>query len=113
MEVLQLPVRESTNATGELIRRVRTGASLTQAELARRLGTTQSAVSRWERGHDEPRVTTLAAVLAACGRRLALRAEPDDVDRAQLRQQLAMTPSQRLASVVNLSRTLASVRRAG
>ena len=38
---------------------------------------------------------------------------PDDgVDRAQLRQQLAMTPEQRLASVVNLSRFVAEARRA-
>lgn len=90
-----------------LIRRARNRAGITQAELARRLGTTQSAVSRWERGHDEPRLSTLAAVLGACDLRLVLGAEPD-VDRAQIRQQLAMTPEQRLQSVVNLSRTLAA-----
>jgi hypothetical protein len=35
-----------------------------------------------------------------------------DVDRAQIRQQLAMSPEQRLASVANISRTAAVARRA-
>lgn len=97
----------------ELIRGGRRHAGLTQAQLAERLGTTQSAVSRLESGRDEPRLSTLRAALAACGLVLDLvaRAEPD-VDRAQIRQQLAMTPEQRLASVRNLSRTIAGARRA-
>jgi transcriptional regulator with XRE-family HTH domain len=93
------------------IRWARLDAGLSQAELAVRLGTAQSVVSRWERGADEPRVSTLARIFAACGRTLVLHAEPDDVDRAQIRQQLAMSPAERLASVTNLSRTLASTRR--
>lgn len=88
------------------IRRWRLSAGLTQAELAARLGTTQSAVSRWERGHDEPRLGTLADILAACGLRGELVIDVD-VDRAQIRQQLAMSPRQRLASSVNVSRMLA------
>ena len=94
------------------IRRARTAAGLTQAGLAAELGTTQSAVSRWENGHDEPRISTLADIVRACGMRLVLRVE-EDVDRAQIRQQLAMTPEERLASVVNLSRTLAAAAPAG
>ena len=94
----------------ELIQSARVHAGLTQGQLAQRIGTTQSAVSRWERGHDEPRLSSLSAILRACGLRLVLRAEVDDVDRAQVRQQLAMSPDERLASVVNLSRMLASAR---
>jgi len=75
------------------------------------MATTQSAVSRWERGHDEPRISTLAGVLSACGLRLELAVQLDDVDRAQIRQQLALTPRQRLESVTNLSRTLAGARK--
>lgn len=93
-----------------LIVRVRRDAGLSQAELAARIGSKQSAVSRWERGQDEPRVSTLARIMAACGRSLRLVAELDDVDHAQIRQQLAMTPEQRLASITNLSRVLASSR---
>ena len=99
---------------GALIREARRLSGLTQADLARRLGTTQSAVSNWERGRETPRVDTLARILEACGfeaditfRRL------DDVDRAQLRQNLAMTPAARLASVRNVSRLRAKARPAG
>ena len=95
-------------ALAGLIRSARREANLSQTELAEHLGTTQSVVSRWERGHDEPRLSTLAAVLGAFGKRLWLSVEADDVDRAQIRQQLAMTPEQRLQSVVNLSQLLAT-----
>jgi predicted transcriptional regulator len=98
-------------AVAGLIRDARAEAGITQGELARRVGTRQPVVSRWERGLEEPRLSTLARVMRACGRSLALVAEPDDVDRAQLRQQLALTPEERLASVTNLSRTLAGARR--
>ena len=96
---------------GQLIRRCRVEAGLTQAALAERLGTTQSVVSRWERGGDEPRLSTLTRILRACGQRLVISVEPDDVDRAQIRQQLAMSPADRLASVRNVSRMLASARK--
>jgi transcriptional regulator with XRE-family HTH domain len=97
---------------GGLIRRSRLLAGLTQAELARRLGTTQSAVSRLERGREEPRLARLASILAACGVRASLTLQPDDgVDRAQIRQQLALTPVERLASVTNVSRFVAEARR--
>ena len=94
----------------ELIHNARVHAGLTQGQLAQRIGTTQSAVSRWERGHDEPRLSSLSAILRACGLRLVLRAEVDDVDRSQVRQQLAMSPDERLTSVVNLSEMLSAAR---
>jgi transcriptional regulator with XRE-family HTH domain len=97
------------DAVVELIRTARHGAGLSQQELAQQLGTTQSAVSRWERGHDEPRISTLQAILGACGKRLVLDST-DDVDRAQIRQQLAMTPEQRLASVTNVSRFVSTAK---
>jgi transcriptional regulator with XRE-family HTH domain len=98
--------------SGRLIREARRLGGLTQADLARRLGTTQSAVSNWERGRDTPRVDTLARILEACGfeadmtfRRL------DDVDRTQIRENLAMTPAERLQSVRNVSKLRAKARR--
>ena len=101
----------SALGSGRLIREARRLGRLTQAELARRLGTTQSAVSNWERGRDTPRVDTLARILEACGfeadmtfRRL------DDVDRSQIRQNLAMTPAERLESVRNVSKLRAKAR---
>jgi transcriptional regulator with XRE-family HTH domain len=98
--------------SGRLIRDARRLGGLTQTDLARRLGTTQSAVSNWERGRDTPRVDTLARILEACGfeadmtfRRL------DDVDRTQIRENLAMTPAERLQSVRNVSKLRAKARR--
>ena len=90
---------------GELIRSARLTASLTQAALAAAVGTTQSAVSRWEAGGDVARIDTLAAVLAACGvaADLSFRGH-DDVDRAQIREHLALTPQQRLQAQANAAR---------
>lgn len=93
------------------ITRARNEAGLSQQQLAEEIGTTQSAVSRWERGHDEPRFRSLVEIFRACGKRVALDID-EDVDRAQIRQQLAMTPSERLASVVNVSRTRVVARKA-
>ena len=97
---------------GLLIREARRQAGLTQTELAARIGTKQSVVSRWERGVDTPRVDTLGRILQACGFEadLTLRRH-DDVDRAQLQENLAMTPAQRLASVRNTSEFAAKARR--
>ena len=50
----------------------RTAAKLTQAELARRLGTTQSAVARLEGGRVSPSFATLRRYAAATGTRLTV-----------------------------------------
>ena len=89
--------------TSGLVRLARRHAGLTQAALADRLGTTQSAVSRWERGGDEPRLATVVEIARACGLRATLVLE-EDVDRAQIREHLAMSPVERLQSVANVSR---------
>jgi transcriptional regulator with XRE-family HTH domain len=100
----------------ELVRSARQHAGMSQARLADALDTTQSAVSRWENGHEEPRRARLAQVLEVCGlRATVVIARIDDdgtVDRSQLRQQLAMSPEQRLASVANVSRLRATAHRA-
>ena len=51
-------------------------AGLTQAELARRAGTTQAAVARVEGGRVSPTVRTLQRLLAATGHELTLAAPP-------------------------------------
>jgi transcriptional regulator with XRE-family HTH domain len=97
---------------GDLVVRARSAAGLTQTGLAEAIGTTQSVISRWERGADAPRVDTLVRILRACGYEpdLVLRGA-DGIDRAQIRASLAMTPAQRLASSVNVSRVRARARR--
>ncbi len=57
---------------GRFLREMRVEADLTQAALARRAGTSQAAVARYENGVSSPAVTTLERLLAACGRTLEL-----------------------------------------
>lgn len=42
-------------------------SGLSQAELARRAGTSQATISAYERGRKVPSIATLSRVLAACG----------------------------------------------
>jgi DNA-binding XRE family transcriptional regulator len=54
----------------------RSHAGLTQAELAARIGTTQSAVARMESGRGRPSTRTLEKVAEATGTRLRVKFEP-------------------------------------
>jgi transcriptional regulator with XRE-family HTH domain len=59
----------------DLIREARRRAGLTQAELAARVGTTQSAIARLERGA-EPSVRRVAELVRACGLELRVSLAP-------------------------------------
>jgi transcriptional regulator with XRE-family HTH domain len=98
---------------GELIRDARERARLSQSGLADAIGTTQSAVSRWERGHETPRADTLVEILRACGFEADIVARPRDsgVDRAQVRAHLRMTPRQRLRQVETMNAFAKNARR--
>src|ERR1700730_17212075 len=107
------PDRETLSRldTGGLIRQARSLAGLSQSELAARVGTTQPVVSRWERGSEVPRIDALARVLQACGFEadLVFRRR-DDVDRSQIAGTLALTPDERLESVVQTTQLLGLAR---
>ncbi len=60
---------------GALIR-ARTHARLSQAEVAERMGTTESAVSRLESGRSKPSTRTLERYAKATGHRLHISLEP-------------------------------------
>jgi transcriptional regulator with XRE-family HTH domain len=94
-----------------LVRQARSLAGLSQAGLAARVGTTQPVVSRWERGTEVPRLDALARVLQACGFEadLVFRRR-DDVDRSQIAGTLALTPDERLESVVQTAQLLGLAR---
>jgi transcriptional regulator with XRE-family HTH domain len=63
---------------GQLIREARERHGLTQAELARRAGTTQTAISRLEAGGRSPSVETLGRLVACMGERIELGTRPAD-----------------------------------
>jgi transcriptional regulator with XRE-family HTH domain len=83
-----------------LLREARAAAGLTQAEVARRMGTTQPVVARLERPGANPRYATLERALRATGHRLGTAADASlpDVDETQIRERLRLTPAERLAT---------------
>jgi transcriptional regulator with XRE-family HTH domain len=100
-----------TGAT--LIQQARRRAGLTQAELAGRVGTTQSAVARWERGATHPTVERLEALVEACGLELELGlVAPGTDELAALRRNLALSVDQRVTRIVALHRFVAEGRAA-
>jgi predicted transcriptional regulator len=54
----------------------RTRAGLTQAEVADRMGTTQSVIARLEGGHRQPLMRTVQRYAEALGCRAVVRLEP-------------------------------------
>ena len=62
----------------EALVRARTAARLTQEELARRLGTTESAAARLEGGAVSPSIATLRRYAEATGTRLTVALVPAD-----------------------------------
>ena len=97
---------------------LRRGAGLTQAELARRVGTTQSAVARWERGAVAPSLRSVHRLAHACGYRVVFEpVDPaasivNDEDVARLEANLALAPPQRLARATTAANFVLRARRA-
>ena len=54
----------------------RTRAGMTQAEVAKRMGTTQAVIARLESGRVKPSARTLERFAAATGHRLKIEFEP-------------------------------------
>jgi transcriptional regulator with XRE-family HTH domain len=84
----------------QLIRDARRTSGLTQAELAERLGTTQSAIARLEAEGANPRLSTLTRALDACGRDIVLESTPrrSSIDETLVGGRLRLTPEQRIKS---------------
>jgi transcriptional regulator with XRE-family HTH domain len=61
-----------TERPGSLLRQARERNGVTQAELAGRAGTTQSAISRIEHDRVSPTIETLRALLSLVGEELSL-----------------------------------------
>lgn len=91
------------------LRDLRERAGLSQAELARRAGTSQATVSAYESGRKHPSVDTFARLLAAVGARLTVEPDPSPVVVPSPRQ-LARA-GRTLADVIELAEALPTRRR--
>jgi transcriptional regulator with XRE-family HTH domain len=83
----------------ELLRVARHRHGVSQRELARRAGTTQSAISRIETEGVSPTIATLDELLFLLGEELVLEARPipfPAAHREAIRERLAMTLDERL-----------------
>lgn len=83
----------------QTLRAARRHAGLTQAEVARRLGTAQSAVAQLERMGSNPTFETLRRALDVTGHELSLDAKPrrSSVDETLIARKLRMSPAERIA----------------
>lgn len=82
---------------GDLIREARRRAELTQRELAERLGTTQSAIARLERGGTEPSYERVVEAVRACGMDLVPQLLPaDDANWSVASTNLSLGPDARV-----------------
>jgi predicted nucleotidyltransferase/DNA-binding XRE family transcriptional regulator len=73
-----------TNAA-EIVREARRRAGLTQSQLARTAGLTQSVVSAYESGRREPSLQQLNRLVSASGQRLQVTVEPRSPRLAEVR----------------------------
>src|SRR5262245_5773423 len=95
-----------------LVREARRRAGLTQAERARRVGTTQSAIARLERGDSAPTLERLTELVRACGFDLQVDLVPrDDTALDQARRNRTLSPEARLRKVRDVSAFIADGRR--
>ena len=91
-----------------LVREARRRAGLTQAELATRVGTTQSAIARLEAGVTAPSLQRVDHLVRACGLTLVVeldsmdRVDPDEWQRAE--RNLALTADERWEQAVGAAR---------
>ena len=91
----------------QLIREARKRAGLTQAELARRVGTTQSVIARLERGATAPSLERVRALVEASGLELRVGISTvDDEDWAAVARNLTLTPEERWDKAVGSARFL-------
>ncbi len=99
---------------GSLIRAARRKAGLSQAELARRLDTTQSAIARLESPRSNPRIETLDRAVAATGQRVTASVEGDiGLDESLIASALRIEPAERLRRFGSSYRSARALSEAG
>lgn len=89
---------------GVVIRRARQRAGITQATLAARIGTTKSAISRWENAQVDPSFGAVVRAAQACSSNVGMllsEQEPDPHDVSLLETARTQTPSERLQRLID------------
>lgn len=101
--------------SGQILRRAREAAGLTQDQLAVRAGTGQAAISQIERGQLEPPLLRLRSLVALTGHELDATVRPLElsIDEPLFLHSLRMLPEERLELTVELSRSGLALRAAG
>ena len=91
----------------KLVLAARKRVGLTQRELAKRTGIPQPMISAIERGHQDPRHSTLERILAAADQELdiVMRAGRG-IDRTQFVESLRLSPGQRLRRSVGATHAI-------
>jgi transcriptional regulator with XRE-family HTH domain len=98
---------------GDLVREARRRAGLTQAELAAKADTTQSAIARLEAGRTNPSFDLVLRLLKLCGFRLDVSLDPyDDSDLAQAEASLRRPLEGRLDYMESALRSMIELRKA-
>lgn len=100
-----------------MVREARERHGLDQRGLARRARTSQTQISRIERGAVSPSVRTVARLLEVMGERLELGAVPGPRGNQPIEQLrsdfLQLTPGERITQAAELSHALTTIARAG
>ena len=97
--------------SGDLLREARLRAGLTQQELARRAGTSQSAIARWESGAVQPSFERLRELIRACELELTYGlATYDDSYDYFIYKALRLTPSERVEDAEAREREYTEIR---
>lgn len=99
----------------QLIREARRRGGLTQAEMARRLATTQSVIARLEAGATEPSLERVREIVESAGLTLwfeLVSADCNSSDWAAIARNLTLSPEQRWDKAVASARFVREGRRA-
>ena len=99
--------------SADLLREARLRAGLTQKELARRAGTSQPAIARWESGAVQPSLERLRDLIRACGLELTYGlANYDDSYDYFIDQRLRLDPEGRVRQALAEEQVFERIRQA-
>jgi len=99
--------------SADLLKEARLRAGLTQEQLGRRVGRSQSAIARWESGRVQPSLETLRDLVRACRLELTLGlANYDDSYVPEIERLLDLEPAARIRDALARDRAVAGIRNA-